>query len=92
MDINFYANLRSLVGTKTVEVNLNADTRVSMLLDHLMDRYPNLQTHLLDENGVLISQVHVFVNGHDVLFLPDKLDTILMPEDKLDIFPPVGGG
>ena len=92
MKVNFYANLRSLVGSKTIEVSLEADDDMNTLLAHLVERFPMLQKRLLDENGRLYSQVHVFVNGHDVLILPEKLDTVLTPADQVDIFPPVGGG
>ncbi len=92
MKVNFYANLRALVGSKTVEVVLEPGGRVSSLLDCLVERFPALRPRLLDEHGALYSQVHVFINGHDVLFLPEKIETVLNPEDKLDIFPPVGGG
>jgi len=92
MKVSFYANLRTVVGAKTVEVGLDAGSRVGPLLAGLVQRYPALKPHLFDEAGNLRPHVHVFVNGHDVNVLPAKLDTHLTPGDQVDIFPPVGGG
>lgn len=92
MKVSFYANFRTLVGAKTVEVGLDAGSRVGPLLIGLVERYPTLKHHLLDEAGNLLQHVHVFVNGHDVHNLPAKMDTHLTPNDQVDIFPPVAGG
>jgi MoaD family protein len=92
MIVNFYANFRSLVGGKSVPVDLPAGSRMREVLAALVERFPALQEHLLDESGGLLSHVHVFVNGRDILYLDQGLETILQPDDKLDIFPPVGGG
>ena len=34
----------------------------------------------------------MFINGREVVYLDDQFDTIIQPNDKIDIFPPVGGG
>jgi len=34
----------------------------------------------------------LIINGRDAPYLVDGLETVLKPEDKIDIFPAVGGG
>ena len=58
----------------------------------IIEQYPDFDGQLLDENGDLFRHIHIFINGRDTYYLPDDLNTILKPQDKIDIFPPVGGG
>jgi molybdopterin synthase sulfur carrier subunit len=92
MKVNFYATLRSIVGGKTVEVDVPEGITVKELVDGLVTRYPALRPELLDEAGNLHGHVHVFVNGRDVLFLVDQINTRISSQDAVNIFPPVGGG
>jgi molybdopterin converting factor small subunit len=46
----------------------------------------------LDEDGNFFSHMKMFVNGRDVIYLEGKFDCQLKASDKVDIFPPVGGG
>ena len=92
MKVNFYAMLRSIVGGKTVEVDFRDGMTVRDLVNDLAAHFPALHPELLDENGNLHGHVHVFVNGRDVPFLANQLDTTLALEDAVNIFPPVGGG
>ncbi len=92
MKVNFYATLRQIVGRKTIEFDLPEGVTASKLLEVIMERFPALRPELVDENGHLYRHVHFFVNGRDAPFLENKLDTIIKPADKIDIFPPVGGG
>jgi molybdopterin synthase sulfur carrier subunit len=92
MQVNFYATFRPLVGGKTVTFDLPPDSTPAQLLAVVIRTYPPLRDQLFDEAGKLYPHVHVFINGRDVQYLPQALDTILNSEDKIDIFPPVGGG
>ena len=51
-----------------------------------------MRKELLDENDNFLSHMKFFINGREAVYLPDKFDTIIQPNDKVDIFPPVGGG
>ena len=92
MQVHFYATLRQIVGGKTVEMPLTHGVTVREMIDEIITRYPRLRPELLDENGHLYRHVHVFINGRDASLLDDGLETKVMPEDTVNIFPPVAGG
>ena len=92
MRVNFYATLRQIVGSKTVELPMPAGSTARDLIDALIARYPALREQLLDEHGQLFQHVHLFINGRDVEYLDGGLQTSLSPTDTVNIFPPVGGG
>ena len=92
MKANFYATLRQITGQKTVEFVLPAEATIGELLRKVLETYPPMVEHLLDEHGELYRHVHLFINGRDVCYLENTLGTPLNPEDKVDFFPAVGGG
>ena len=92
VQIRFYATLRPIVGGKTVEIADPADNSIRDILDGLIAQYPPLGPALFDREQRLHPHVHVFVNGRDTHYLDNGLDSILGPKDRIDIFPPVGGG
>ncbi len=92
MRINFYATLRQIVGGKTLDLNIPEGASLRQLLDEIIQLHPLLRRELFDETGNLYGHVHVLVNGRDVPYLENILDTILKPEDTINIFPAVGGG
>jgi molybdopterin synthase sulfur carrier subunit len=92
MQVNFYATLRQIVGSKTIEVSLEEGETIRQLLDRILELYPLLRPQLLDEHGNLHGHVHIIVGGRDVQFLEDSLDTELKPGDMISVFPAVGGG
>jgi molybdopterin synthase sulfur carrier subunit len=92
MKVNLFANFRQLVGAKSVEIHQPDGGSLSQLLDALFNLYPRLETALMDPAHNLLPHVHVFVNGRDLQYLPEGTTTILAPDDKIDIFPPVAGG
>jgi MoaD family protein len=90
--INFYATFRPIVGGKTVQVDLPDGSTINDVLDSLFERFPALKAEVLDEQGNLAPAFHFFVNGRDVHHLTEYRKTPLSSQDKLDVFPPVGGG
>jgi molybdopterin synthase sulfur carrier subunit len=92
MEVSFYATLRRVVGAKSVVFDLPAEATVRQLLDEMIRRYPPLGRELLDEAGNLYRHVHVFVNGRDVTFLENGLDSVLPAGARVGLFPAVGGG
>ncbi len=92
MKVNFYATLRPIVGQKSVEFSMPEGCTVRQLIQTVVSTFPPLRDELLDENGELHGHVHLFVNGRDVPYLKDAMETRIDVSDKLDIFPAVGGG
>ena len=92
MKVNFYATLRQIVGQKTIEISLPPGATVRDLVAVVVESHPKLYPELIDENGDLYGHLHLFINGRDAPYLDNALDTIIQPDDKIDIFPPVGGG
>ncbi len=92
MKINFYATLRAIVGKKTVELDIPHGVSVREVVDAVIQVYPAMRHELLDEQGRLYQHVHVLVNGRDSPYLENQLDTPVLPDDTVNIFPAVGGG
>ena len=92
MKVNFFATLRTIVGKKTVEVDLAPRATARDLVDMVIRDYPALHTQLLDEKNEFSRHMKFFINGRDADYLEDKMKTVIQPDDKVDIFPPVGGG
>ena len=92
MIVKFYATLRQIVGGKAIDVQLPGNATIQQLLDEILQQHPALRPELFDEKGQLYQHVHVMVNGRDVPYLEDALNTVLSVEDVISIFPAVGGG
>jgi len=92
MKVNFYATLRDVTGQKTVDIDIPEYSTVRQLVDAVVDRYPLMRDTLLQQDGNLWGHVHVFINGRDAPFLVDQMETVIKPNDTINIFPAVGGG
>ncbi len=92
MKVNFYATLRAIVGQKTVEVDMAPNTTALELVNLVADEYPDLRAELLDAEQRFQRHMKLFINGREAVYLQDQFETIIQPDDKVDIFPPVGGG
>jgi molybdopterin synthase sulfur carrier subunit len=92
MLVNFFANFRTLIGSKSIHCELPENSTAHQLLLAIVSDYPALRKKILNENDQLLPYVHLFINGRDVQLLPQALQTPLQPQDKIDIFPPVAGG
>ncbi len=91
MQVKLYASLRVAAGTKMLDVDLQPGATVHDVLVEVTRRYPVLESHIWKAPGELSEHAHVFVNGENFRHL-SALDTVLKPEDHLDIFPPLVGG
>jgi len=92
MKVNFFATLRPIVGQKTVELSLPKGTTAIQLVRLFVNDYPAMRRELLDADENFLPHMKFFINGREAVYLPDKFDTVIQPDDKVDIFPPVGGG
>lgn len=92
MRVDFYATLRQIVGTKSVDFPLPDGSTIGHLLEEVFIRYPAMRSELLDDEGQLHGHVHVLVNGRDVPYLENTLNSLIHINDTISIFPAVGGG
>ena len=92
MKVSFYATIRAIVGTKTLEIELPEGSNIQELLDRLIERCPPLGEKLLDPDGKLTRSIQVFVDGRSSAHLPDGLETKLGADQSVDIFPAIAGG
>jgi molybdopterin synthase sulfur carrier subunit len=92
MRVNFYADLRPLVGGKSVDVNLTVPLTARQALESITLARPALAEKIWQAPGVLYDHIHVFIDGRQSVFLPQGMETPLTADTTLDVFPPVGGG
>lgn len=92
LKVNFYATLRAIVGQKTVEVDAHPGATAREVVALIVEKYPKLRVELLDEHNELFSHQKFFINGREAIYLEKKMDTPIVAEDRVDLFPPVGGG
>lgn len=91
MKVFFYATLRPIVGTRSLEIELPASSSVRELVDYLAAGWPELKEHLFDESGELSRRVNIMLDGRNIRWL-EGLATPMEPGQKVEIFPPVAGG
>jgi len=92
MQINLYATFRQHAGVRSFDLNIPEGASLVAAIEAIVDHFPALRQHWLDENGNLYAHVHAFINGVDAGTLPQGFDTPLKSSDVLDFFPPVAGG
>jgi molybdopterin synthase sulfur carrier subunit len=92
MRVEFYSTLRDIVKGKSADFDLEHGVTARELLDAIVTRYPAMKKELLNPDGRLFGHVHFFVNGRDIQFMEDDLETKIMPGDVVKVFPAVGGG
>ena len=66
-------------------------TTVSEVLQNIFNQYPEIRSHLLDENGAIRNFVNIYVNGIDVRE-QDNLGTPVSPGTDIRIIPAIAGG
>ncbi len=91
MQVKLYASLRVAAGTKMLEVEFHPGINIQDVLIEVTRRYPVLDKYIWKAPGELSELAHVFVNSENIRHL-DKLNTLLKPDDRVDIFPPLVGG
>jgi MoaD family protein len=72
------------------EIPLDGET-VGEILQSLVKKYPDIRTHIFDENGSLRAFVNVFVGEANIKTL-DGLATKVKEGDKVTLVPAIAGG
>ncbi len=88
--MKFFATVREVTGVKNIK--MDADT-IGQLLDNLQETFGErfTQTVIDPSNGKLKQFFSCMINGKRIELL-DGYDTILVDDDAVALFPPVGGG
>ncbi|MGH2349256.1 MAG: MoaD/ThiS family protein [bacterium] len=68
-----------------------AGATLAELIDDLDRQYPGIRARLVDDHGMLLSFVNVFVDNEDVRFL-QGLDTPVSVHAEVSIVPAMAGG
>jgi molybdopterin converting factor small subunit len=92
MQAKFYANMRTVVGIPSLDVE---DARVDTfrkLVAVLVEQYPDTRFHLLDSNGDLRSDVPVYVDGRNPRLTQLGIDAPLNPDSVVSFFSPISSG
>jgi molybdopterin converting factor small subunit len=92
MQARFYANMRTVMGTSSLDVNDAKVDTFRKLLAHLIELYPETRSHLLDENGGLRQDVPVYVDGRNPRLSTAGIDTPLQPDSIVSFFSPISSG
>ena len=92
MQVHFFATLREIVGQKTVEISIDEGSTVRQLVEEIVRRYPALKREIIDEQGDLYGHVHVIINGRDFNFLDQGIEAVITSDDRVSVFPAIGGG
>ena len=91
MKVKVFGTLRSVIGQKQVKVSLDQKNTVGAVLEQLKTRYPELKEKLGGEGEIPPTGVNILVNGRSIEFL-NGLNTSLEEDDRVALFPPLGGG
>ena len=92
MQLRFYANMRTVIGRMSSEVNDTSIDTFRKLLDYLIRKYPDAAFHLLDKRGDLRPDVPVYVDGRNPRLLKHGIDSPLQPESVVSFFSPISSG
>jgi molybdopterin converting factor small subunit len=77
--IHLLGSLRHIIGDNTCTLEIPDRVRLEQAVDHLVTRYPALETHRGSWHFA-VNKVHA------------EADTVLQPGDDLSIFPYIAGG
>lgn len=92
MQWKLFANLAEAAGDRRIDVDLSTEATVGDALSALLDRYPDLEAEVLDDDGELRDHIQLLRNGRNPFVTADGLETELEEGDELALFPPVSGG
>lgn len=92
MQLRFFANMRTIVGMTSLVINNDEVKSFRMLMDLLIEKYPETAQHLLDANSNLRPDVPVYVDGRNPRLTAAGIDTPLKPDSIISFFSPISSG
>ena len=88
MQARFYANMRTVIGLSSLNVDGAKVDSFRKLVTYLIEQYPNAEFHLLDSNGNLRQDV----DGRNPRLMQSGIDTPLKPDSIVSFFSPIASG
>ena len=86
-------NLKKILGRGDIDITMKKGSTVKDLLITMVETYgESLSAQLFESGGDLFPYIRLMVNGRDIAFLENKMETALQEGDEILILPPVGGG
>ena len=86
-------NLKKILGGGDIDLTMKKGSTVKDVLIIMVETYGEpLTAQLFDSGGDLFPYIRLMVNGRDIAFLENKMETALQDGDEILILPPVGGG
>ena len=92
MQASFYANMRTVIGISSLNVDDAGVDTFRKLVAYLVKLYPDVEFHLLDSNGDLRQDVPVYVDGRNPRLMKAGLDAPLKPDSVVSFFSPIASG
>jgi molybdopterin synthase sulfur carrier subunit len=85
--LKLFGNLRKHTKKSLLQIS---GANIQEVIKVVCKDYPGICDEIL-ENGTLRQYIKVTINGHDISLL-DGLDTRVLEDDQISIFPPIAGG
>ncbi len=92
MQLRFYANMRTVIGKPSLDVDDAQVDTFRKLVARLVEQYPETRFHLLDSNEDLRQDVPVYVDGRNPRLTQGGIDTPLKPDSIVSFFSPISSG
>ena len=92
MQAKFYANMRTIIGVSSLDVDDRGVDTFRKLTDYLIEQFPDAKPHLLDSNNNLRQDVPVYVDGRNPRLSKVGIDTPLKPDSVVSFFSPIASG
>jgi len=92
MEARFYANMRTVVGISSLNVEDTGVDTFRKLIAFLIEKFPEAKFHLLDSNDELRPDVPVYVDGRNPRLASTGIDSPLKPDSVVSFFSPISSG
>jgi sulfur-carrier protein len=90
--VDFYGIYRPIVGTISIDFELERGATLRDLLDAVVVRFPPLRIELFDRDGHLYPWIPLYVNGRNPRLWAEGLDRPIGAADVLSVFSPISSG
>jgi len=93
VNVRTILTIKKILGQGELELPVPKGSTLNDLLSSMADKWgKEFSSLLFDSDGRIFSHIRLMVNGRDVAFLDNKIDTVLQERDEILILPPVAGG